>query len=82
VVEPYPLVNIQKAIEHGHRKRLVFSLKKMGDFSIVVYLPPLKNNGVKVSWDDDSQLSGKHHVPNHQSVIIIHGQSARYPAKK
>jgi len=36
----------------------------------VVYLPtPLKNDGVKVSWDDDipnSMERHKIHVPNHQ----------------
>jgi hypothetical protein len=37
---------------------------------LVVELTPLKNDGVKVSWDDDSsQLimeSHKSHVPKHQ----------------
>ena len=35
---------------------------------------PLKNHGVKVSWDDDySQLNGKvkENVPNHQPVIHV-----------
>ena len=34
---------------------------------------PLKNDGVKVSWDDDIpnwMESHKSHVPNHQPVII------------
>ena len=35
---------------------------------LVVDLPtPLKNDGVKVSWDDDYSLwKNKIHVPNHQ----------------
>jgi hypothetical protein len=32
---------------------------------------PLKNDGVKVSWNDDSQLNGKiKNVPNHQPASI------------
>ena len=41
---------------------------------LVVGIPtPLKNDGVKVSWDDDdSQLNGKiKHVSNHQPVVDV-----------
>ena len=34
---------------------------------------PLKNDGLKVSWDDDiPNIDGKNHpnVPNHQAVIL------------
>ena len=30
---------------------------------------PLKNDGVKVSWDDEIPNRWKKHVPNHQSEI-------------
>jgi len=37
-----------------------------------VVLAILKNDGVKVSWDDDSQLNGKiTNVPNHQPVSLL-----------
>ena len=34
---------------------------------------PLKNDGVKVSWDDDIPNIWKHksHVPNHQPGIVL-----------
>ena len=33
---------------------------------------PLKNDGVKVSWDDDipNWMENKSHVPNHQPAMI------------
>jgi len=38
---------------------------------LVVDLPPLKNDGVKVSWDYDipNIWKNKIHVPNHQPVM-------------
>ena len=36
---------------------------------------PLKNDGVKVSWDDDIpiyEMENKIHVPNHQPDIYIY----------
>ena len=46
----------------------------LNQYWLVVYLPtPLKNDGVKVSWDVDVTfpIDGKiNHVPNHQPVIL------------
>ena len=32
---------------------------------------PLKNDGVKVSWDDENPKIWKQHVPNHQADILL-----------
>ena len=46
------------------------------DIWLVVGIPtPLKNDGVKVSWDDYSHISweNKKHVPTHQPEYILDG---------
>jgi hypothetical protein len=46
------------------------SCKRFHIFWLVV-LTPLKNDGVKVSWDDDIYMeSHKFHAPNHQPVSL------------
>ena len=44
-------------------------------------LPPLKNDGVKVSWNDYPiyELEKKIHVPNHQRRLTMSGDVLEIP---
>ena len=55
---------------------------KMLDW-LVVFATPLKNDGVKVSWDDDIpnwMESHKSHVPNHQPVDTTSRMISSHPS--
>ena len=46
------------------------------------YPTPLKNDGVKVSWDDKkfpTEWKNKSHVPNHQPAIFVATLSVLLP---